>query len=682
MPSRNRTLQPKKSAEGAWWNSPFGVFQTNIQEIDATMDVEAVLDHIQGHGANVWLLNTGGIVSFYPTDLPFQTRAPYLVDRPSGDMIGDAIAAAHKRGVKIISRCDFSKVSGKIAAEHPEWLFLSPKGERQIYNTLYSTCPCGEYFQERSLDIIDEIVERYPVDGFFFNWFMFSERDYSRVYHGVCQCEKCQAAFGAFSGGKPLPTDPTSPTYPEWMRFANGVLVDLTERISSHIFERRPSSALVLGRGAPIIMHEANNAFGRELWPHLTSENVSSFTTGYPDVPLLVNSVSFVDMPYRMAGEQPEHFAQYLIQCIARRGNPSTYIMGVPGRIPYANLPLAGEITRFYMKNADLYGKLTTSATIALARPDRLRSAEPGYEQSVSEFRGIYRTLSELHLPFDVIESDLIDKMAADGNLEHYRLVILPDLGSLGAEVAKCLDEYVDKGGNLILTGSSCVDAGGGAELDHSPFVMRVGAPLTGQGLWSTYVSASDQDQAGEYSYAPPIVPVYGSYARFVWKPNAQRVGKLLPQAPFGPPEKCYGHAGSDDPSAARLVRGGTVLHFPWTVGHTYYEFGTTEVRDHLAQQITALERPPVSADLPEQVEIMTGTSGSQAVIHIINQTGWRRKSFGPHVPVEGGVVRVKGGKSARLLVSGDAPKTRQVEDVLVIDLPSLGLFEVLCVEV
>ena len=62
----------------------------------------------------------------------------------------------------------------------------------------------------------------------------------------------------------------------------------------------------------------------------------------------MVNSVSFVDMPYRMAGEQPEHFAQYLLQAIARGGNPSTYIMGAPGRIPYANLPYSTHITKFH----------------------------------------------------------------------------------------------------------------------------------------------------------------------------------------------------------------------------------------------------------------------------------------------------------------------------------------------
>ena len=69
-----------------WWRRPFGMFQTNLREIDATLDVERVLDFIQAHGADVWLVNAGGILSFYPTDLPFQTRNPHLAQRPGGDV--------------------------------------------------------------------------------------------------------------------------------------------------------------------------------------------------------------------------------------------------------------------------------------------------------------------------------------------------------------------------------------------------------------------------------------------------------------------------------------------------------------------------------------------------------------------------------------------------------------------
>lgn len=65
-----------------WWTAPFEMFQTNLREVDATMDVGAVADAVVAFGADTWLVNGGGIMSFYPTDLPFQTRNPFLADRP------------------------------------------------------------------------------------------------------------------------------------------------------------------------------------------------------------------------------------------------------------------------------------------------------------------------------------------------------------------------------------------------------------------------------------------------------------------------------------------------------------------------------------------------------------------------------------------------------------------------
>ena len=677
---------PEPSSGGPWWRQPFSVFQTNLQEIDALMDVEEVLDSIQEYGSDTWLVNTGGIVSFHPSDLPFQTRNPFLTGRSSGDLIGDAVAAAHRRGIRVIARLDFSKVAAPIAHAHPEWLFTSPEGQRQVYNTLYSACPSGDYYQHRSLDVIDEIIDRYPVDGFFFNWFNFSERDYNRVYQGVCHCANCQAGFTAYSGSEPLPVGPTSPNYPQWLRFARETLTTLSRRIADHIAARRPGTGLVLRQGAPIVYHEANNAFGRDFWPHASGEAVSAHVTARPEVAVLVNSVSFVDMPYRMAGEQPELFAQYLIQAIARGGNPSTYIMGVPGRIPYANIPLGREITRFHGAHRSVYAQLRPAATTALVRLDRILGAGPGYAEHVEEFRGAYSSLQETHHPFDVVAAEQIEKMAYDDALRRYSLIILPGVGALGSGVAAALDQFVENGGNLLVTGASGVTDEGAVELAASPAVMRFRAPSTGQALWSTYVAHGDQPGIGQYRYEAPIIPVFGSYARFVWKPGATKVGFVLPQAPYGPPEKCYGHTGSDDPGMVRGEHGaGQVIVVPWSIGRTFREFGTGEVRDHLMSAVRSLASGTVSAELPEQVELIVGRDDDGHVLHLINQSGAKRRSFGPHVPITGGRVRLRGSADAwragawraEALVRGEELPSSVHGDDLVIDLPPIELFEV-----
>jgi uncharacterized lipoprotein YddW (UPF0748 family) len=177
-----------------WYEEPFRIFQTNIREIDAVMDVNQVLDDLAEFHANAWLLNTGGIGSFYPSKLPYQTPSPWLAQRASGDLLGDALAAAHQRGVRVISRFDWSKLPRRLYEQHPDWFFVNSEGQPQVYNDLYSACPSGPYNQELSFQVLAEVLEQYEIDGVFFNMFGFAPRDYSGTYHGVCQCDQLPAA--------------------------------------------------------------------------------------------------------------------------------------------------------------------------------------------------------------------------------------------------------------------------------------------------------------------------------------------------------------------------------------------------------------------------------------------------------------------------------------------------------
>ncbi|MEU4650160.1 hypothetical protein AB0F79_21970 [Nocardia fluminea] len=72
--------------------------------------------------------------------------------------MGDAVAAAKRRGLRVIARLDLSKVSAGVAAEHPDWLFVSAIGEPQIHNGLYSACLSGELYQKRAVEILDRRV--------------------------------------------------------------------------------------------------------------------------------------------------------------------------------------------------------------------------------------------------------------------------------------------------------------------------------------------------------------------------------------------------------------------------------------------------------------------------------------------------------------------------------------------
>lgn len=680
------------SADGGvregWWSQPFRVFQTNLREVDAGLDVDAVLAAIEAHGADTWLLNTGGIASFYPTDLPYQTRNHYLAERPSGDLIGDAVTAAHARGVRVLSRLDVSKVTGRIAGAHPEWCYMAADGHLQTYNGLISVCPSGGYYQECVFGILDEVLDRYPVDGFFFNWFGFSEIDYSRTYHGPCHCAGCVRGFARHSDAA-LPTGPDSPTYDRWRAFTAETLDDLTGRIAAHIAQRRPTAGLVLsGRRSDIVYHEANNAVGRELWHHRTSESVSALRSHRPRVPVLVNSTAFIDMPYRMAGENAEHFAQFLIQAISRGGNPSTYIIGVPGQIPYECLDLAGRITRFHAKHHDLYNGMAPCARTGLVRPAGIRSVmasggDPRHAEAMAEFRGIYETLQQSHTPFDIIAQEHLAELADAEDPDRHCLLVLPDLGPIDKPVGAALDRFVERGGRLLSTGSTAL-ADDAVGLNSLPALRREAVRAGSTHLFGTYVGAHPHGSEAQHTYPPPVLPIHGSYHYLSWRDGVKTGLTVLAQAPYGPPEKCYGHQPVDHPGYAVGDYGrGRAALVPWSIGRTYHELGLSAVRDVLADLVADLlgDDEPVRADLPEQVEITVHRNADNLIVHLVNLSGARRTNFGKPLPITNGRLRIAGaGREVPVhaLVADRHCDVHLDGNDLVVELPEIDRFEVL----
>jgi hypothetical protein len=675
------TLDPRPSSptaeevrQPAWWSRPFQMFQTNLREIDAGLDVERTLDAIQDHGANTWLINAGGILAFHPTDLPFQLRNPYLSLRPSGDLLGDAVQAGHARGMRVMARMDFSKLQRAIADGNPDWCFRSPSGDLQVFEGLVSACPSAPYYQERSFDVLTEVLDRYPVDGFFFNWFGFNEVDYGGNYHGVCHCGSCCSAFLLATGIDDLPIGPESPGYEEWKLFAARTVEALTARMRAHIAEHRPDAALIRGKNSDIIFHEANNAIGRELWHHATAEAVSATKSIRPDVPVLVNCVAFVDMPYRLAGEEPNHFAHYFAQAIARGASPSTYIMGPPGAVRYDDLPAAAEVTRFHAQWSTVYDGLTPTARVGLVRPDRLAQPSDLHDRSVAEFRGFYSALQEAHLPFDVLPLESVAEAAEHGSLSRYAALILPDLGPLVDSALEALDQYAEDGGALIASGSSGI---------HNGRVQLTSLPST------SVRAVHDGFAATKSSYFvddDEVLAIFGTRRELAWKGEATGHLCLLPQAPYGPPEKAYGHVATDDPGYATAPAGkGHGVQFAWTIGRAYRELGTTNLRRAIVKPVLAVigGEPTTGSELPEQVELVVARNGADLVVHLLNFSGARRKSFGPPLPVTGASLRLPGsshGVRARALVAGlDCPLRRDGEE-LIVELPVLGLFEVVVV--
>ena len=676
--ARHTDTDAEERVRPGWWDEPFQVFQTNLREIDAGLDVEGTLDAVQEHGANVWLLNVGGILSHYPTALDVQTRNPHLAERPGGDLVGDALTAARRRGVRLLARMDFSKVAPALADAHPEWCFVSPSGERQEFEGLVSVCPSAQYYQRRIFDVLDEVLDRYDVDGFFFNWFGFNEVDYAGRVHGVCHCAACRAGFAEHTGLDRLPDRAGEPGYREWRGYATATINALTTRVRAHIAARRPDAGLILGTAADVLFHEANNAVGRPLWPYATGEAVSALRSAQPGKPVMVNAVAFWDMPYRLADEQPEMLSQYLAQAISRGANPSTYIMGPADGIAYAGLSAAAAGTRFHRDHRREYTGLAPAAEVGLVRPDPLDD-DGRFGTGTAEHRGLLTGLVERHVPFDVVPAGVLEALSVD----RFRVLVLPDVPSLSPGAVEALERFVLAGGSLVATGRSGIRADGSV-VEWFPGLRVTRVDADRETLKSSYVQLDHSAQVE----GAVLVPRPGRHHRLAWRPDAALRHGLVERAPYGPPEKAYGHVpGAEFACGSRRHGAGTVLQLPWTAGTAYHDTRLTRLRDLVVDLVVErlVDRPggrlPITFDGPEQLEVVVGRSAAGLVVHLLNHSGQRGNGFGPVVPLRDVVLRATGlaGCPARAL-AGTATVLDDGDD-LVVRIATVTELEVVVIE-
>jgi hypothetical protein len=140
-----------------------------------------------------------------------------------GDLVGRVVERLHGENIRVIGRFDFSKLNESIACEHPEWLSRDQQGEPYPpYNGQVPTCLNGGYQQEAMFRILGEALDRYPLDGVFFNMIGYPRSDYSGQHLGICQCDACRRRFHEMYQ-LPLPTreaagDPATPKYQEFCR--------------------------------------------------------------------------------------------------------------------------------------------------------------------------------------------------------------------------------------------------------------------------------------------------------------------------------------------------------------------------------------------------------------------------------------------------------------------------------
>ena len=639
------------SAQTRWWmEEPVRLIQTNLRETDSTLDPQRLVRQVAEFPANALLFNLGGIVAQYPTQIEFHYASPHLP--PGRDLFGDVLKAAHARGLRVVGRFDLSKTQKPVFDAHPEWFFKRVNGEPAVYNGLYSACINGGYYHEHAPKILAEALDRYAVDGLFFNMFGNPSADYSGNPMGPCQCDPCQEAFQS-RYGRPLPTTPRDRDYGAFMAESARAVAAM---IGDLIHRKRPGAAFLtyISEHTDVIMHESNTAVNRPLpmWPYSASDNVNRARNSEPEKMVINLCMSFVDYPWRFVTVPQGEIQLRLYQNIAHGGPPALTMHSTMDQEDRQALLAARPVFQWHAKHEDLYVGQQNAARVLLLRGNS------------NSYRGFFRRLSEQHIPFAV--SDNLKWL--DDPSRAFDLVIAPS----GATAE--LDRYVREGGRLLIAGTT-----------PPPAAFPIGTLAGMRGHTQGYWRIHDHALLPSLEHTK-LLFIDGEYLEFA--PPDKPLLTLIPPAMFGPPEKVWvDKVETEIPGLLFAELGkGRIACIPWDVGGLYYRHGSqghgglmADLVDHLlphGRQLKSSAHPLV------EITVMRQPKHGRTLVHFVNLSGHSDTAyFQPIGMQEISVELAAVFDRARAMVSGENLEVTRAGAYGRFVLPKLDAYEVVVLE-
>jgi hypothetical protein len=615
-----------------WWKANnLRTMQTNLPAYEADLNVDSLINDLKGFSVNTLIINAGGIMAFYPTKLEDQYTNPFMKD----NMLGDVISKCHDSDIRVIVRFDFSRAHESIFDRHPDWFYLSPKGERIRNDDMYVISINAPYEQKVLFDIVGEVIDLYPIDGIFINMPGYQTRNaYEGVYHGIDQNPYDKERFMAYSGmNLPLVEDDKDPVFQKYQEFKKFTVDDLMKRLHAMVKAKNEQIAICtyMGNYVDIIRHESHPS-GLPYWPYSASDNVNNVENSYPGHIVSNASIQQISFQSRYNAVEPEESAIRLYQNIVNGSGLDMSIMGdFQGNEDERSYEVFREVYAHHKANEKYYGHYMSPAEIAVVSPGYW----PGGERA-QEYRGIQLMLKEAHLQFDLIEDAQLSKLGS--KMKGYKVIILPEIVSLDSAALTVIKEAVASGTHLIATNKSLSG--------HQDALLE---------LFGAKAVKPDQDGAGYY-LAPENKSIFKSFdlqSLIMVKFNLgfydfdQTDETYLPiytPGRPGPPEKIGGH----EPTGYRAVAvknhsASKAVLMPINLGRLYYIHGYEEHKQILLDIINYLEpnindllttnaHPRVEAVLQKYVENTPENFGRKEedgfILHLVNITGFSGNTF------------------------------------------------------
>lgn len=450
-----------------WYRRTMRWGQTNITELDPEQyDVEWWRGYWKRTETQGVVINAGGIVAYYPTDVPLHRRAEHLNGR---DLFGTLCWAAHQDGLAVFARMDSSRAQEDCYRAHPDWFAIRDNGHPYESDGLYTACINSPYYEEHIPAILCEIIQRYHPDGFTDNSWAGLGRN------NPCFCDNCQKRFTKRTG-KAIPRERNwnDRLYREWILWnyeRRLEMWDLNNRITRStggadcIWVGMNSGSIsgqcqsfrdyrgICQRAEMIMLdHQAradgdgfqqNGETGKLIhnllgWEKLIPESMALYQAGKPT--------------FRYASKPEPEARLWMLDGIAGGLQPWWHQVGayqedrrrfgIPGPIYgwckaneaylHDRQPLATVGVVWSQQNLDFYGRDDASVLAELP------------------WRGLNQALVRARIPYLPIHADDLENQAAQFNT-----LVLPNLASMSDAQIAAVRKFVAYGGGLLATGQS-----------------------------------------------------------------------------------------------------------------------------------------------------------------------------------------------------------------------------------
>jgi Hypothetical glycosyl hydrolase 6 len=636
--------------EGWWMREPIRWVQTNLRQTDAGLDAKRQVEELSAMRANVLLEGMGGIAAYYPTTAGFHYPSPQLP--PGHDMFGEVLREAHARKIRVVGRFDFSKTPKAVFDAHPEWFFRQANGAPVIYNGLYSTCINGGYYRVQAMKILGEALEKYDVDGLFFNMFGNQSRDYSGHAVGLCHCDACKRLYRE-QFHRDIPDTPDD----DYRKFMFRSSREVAAAIGKLIREKRPQAGYFnyIQEYTDGIMSESNTAVARPLplWPYSASDNVNRARNSQPGKMAVNLNMQFVDYSWRFATVPGHEIELRSWQNMAHGGALTFEVNGTLDLQDRQALAAVKPIFQWAAANEQYYVGQSSAARVLLLGA----RAESGRAFSEEPYRGIFRLLSEQHIPFAV--SDNLDWVGK----RDYDVVIATGWAPAA------LRQYAENGGKVLIVGAAK------PEFSVAP-VERTDADVKG------YIRVRDH-AAFPSLKDTDLLMLDGPFTTV--KTAGPHALTLIPPSMIGPPEFVHiDMKDTDTPAiASEDVGKGTVVWIPWNLGGLYYRHSLPAHAGLFRDVFDRLEpRRQIQTDAHPLVEMSLMRQGGRTLLHLINLSGHSETGYFAPVAMDAIHIRVAGDfHSAKTVRSPGALAVRAAQGYSEFTLPKLSDYELIVLE-